>query len=791
MQSFDSDPPLIFRPAKARLLASRLAFRGSPVGVLTAMVGALLAFTLCGLIGLVSFLNLAAQKADSRFSGSPAVGGCIQISYRFDVLGNTGYERYVVARSSDQRCEQISPPPGLAGFPDPGEVFVSPEINRLRTTTDGMRRRFPAVAGVIGEAGLISADEKLVYVGAPFDEPTTNTTKFAIERFGGQSNWFDGFLRMRPDLLVMLALFFVIPMGAYLIYSSTLVTSQLRRRQFSILAVMGVERASLRRALVIETSITAGVGAVVGTSVAMVLVPRLSPIFFGLTPFSGDLSVPLVRAASVPIALTAVAFVASWLASGSGRRTRSTEQRSRSQSGGPARAARWWPAIALALGCGAMGASATSGSLHANGLVSYGGRGLTAIGLIGVAPTVAHAVSRTYANSSTALLFIVGERLRNPFGPTIRAIGSVAAGLFIVGVATTSVSLASAEGDAQELADALSTDGRLLIEASRPNELVVNALAGFDSLRVISPDIDSSQIDPPIAYGTCAAMRSAVGSVEKCPTGDIYAYVSYGGTGLSAQDAQLVPPTAIPEAQVGPRAEALSGLVVRTNVVWPENQEPDQILVTLPADQAQSLYDTLIGLDPTGNIGIFGAGSVAGATQYNSLLDLFRWGGYLVMALALASVTISLVALSSNRQAQSDYLSILGVTRARSALTLVAEVMLPAWWLSLMATLAAWGWGLAGAMGRGVPPVSVTDHAELLAYVVVAAMLVTGLVAIWSSGRTKRSGIPDRDGLVDIYDAYQPMSLGTSANDPRTSSSPPVDKLDRPSLRPPLDRSDF
>jgi ABC-type antimicrobial peptide transport system permease subunit len=76
--------------------------------------------------------------------------------------------------------------PGLVRNPQPGEVMVSPALQALLASPDGalLQPRFPKVAGVIGEEGLIGPNELFFYAGTNALSPQSNNVLRVADRFG-------------------------------------------------------------------------------------------------------------------------------------------------------------------------------------------------------------------------------------------------------------------------------------------------------------------------------------------------------------------------------------------------------------------------------------------------------------------------------------------------------------------------------------------------------------------------------------------------------------------------------
>lgn len=81
----------------------------------------------------------------------------------------------------DPADRDADPPPGLDGWPEPGEVHMSPALARAEP---GIGERYGDPTGTIGPRGLLSPTERLAYVGLPDGATVPEDWMYPIRGFG-------------------------------------------------------------------------------------------------------------------------------------------------------------------------------------------------------------------------------------------------------------------------------------------------------------------------------------------------------------------------------------------------------------------------------------------------------------------------------------------------------------------------------------------------------------------------------------------------------------------------------
>ncbi|MFJ9413708.1 permease [Streptomyces sp. NPDC101227] len=157
------------------------------------------------------------------------------------------------------------PPPGLARWPAPGEVMLSPELVR-EGQQERITSRYGRYAGTIGTSGLVSPSERLAYI-RPTQAPDSRADQsWRSVRGFGQSYPMGEVLDSRPLAQVLLTLGLLTGVPALMLLAvAARVGSRARDRRLSLLKALGGARR--HRALV--TMGEAALPAAAGTALAI------------------------------------------------------------------------------------------------------------------------------------------------------------------------------------------------------------------------------------------------------------------------------------------------------------------------------------------------------------------------------------------------------------------------------------------------------------------------------------------------------------------------------------------
>ena len=721
-------------PASLRdsmILATLFLRRGRGVNrVLALATGAVAAVALCGLLGLTQFLGQVGRTADARALGAHLMGGCIQGSLRYDPVRLEQYENLVLSST----CPAPATPPGLEQFPQPGQAYLSPALAALRLTDSRIKDRYPVVTGLIGRPGLTGSNELRAVLGVEPRSPGALGV-VTFDEFGSpQSDYLATHLRMSRQTVLILGLFFTVPATAYLIAAATRLSARVRERQLSLLAVIGVQERHLLRALMLESAVLAGAGAVLGMAVAVPLFNRLNLHFVAWTAFPGDFAIPGWAYPGLLLVVLGTAAVASWWGAGAwsrGPTARTTRQ--------PVRRQGWrWAVLAVGLAV-AMASMWLTVPLQ----VVLGGQSLTVAGLLAVAAPLCAGTGERLDASRSSLTWLAGARLRRPAGALTRSLAALSAGLFVLSVGSSTIQ--SRSTDPAVIERAQSADGLSVVEVRRPGALTQGTLRTY---QLLSGRTTSDGGYIATVHGPCSAIRAVVGSDRITCSHSIFGVYS---------TAQGVPRgiRATPTVLAGPRADALTGYVINPTEKSAVSPADDILLIPLPTAAAESLYDRLVGQDPVTNVRINGTALVSGASELIGILDVFRWGALFAITVALISALTSLVSLMHDRQPGNNYLQILGLSPRQAVTVSVVEVTAATAVCTVLSLFSSWLWAVATASPEH--PLQVEPFATPF---VVAAISLIAAAAVIVASSVHTAGvtvIPDRDNLAAAHDTFRTL----------------------------------
>lgn len=700
---------------------------------LTVITGCAVAIALSGLVGLGGFLGHVSSKGDGRYLGidSDEQGGCIQSGGRYDPYRETQYDVELLAAA----CDDPVVPPGLARFPQAGQVFLSPALARLQHTDSDIATRFPRVDGTIGRRGLTGSDELYAIVGIPPVAGELPVGFSSADGFGSHTGYIAGYLRIGIPTLLIIGFFFTLLPSALLIAACSRLNARSRERQHGILAIIGVDGRAMRRASVCESVLTVGAGAVVGVLLARPVLARATPMFVAWKAFPGDMLPPWFSAPLIFLAVLGLAMVgASWGA----RRRRRTASRTRALSSSGWR----WGLLVVGLACAAV---AVVWHSQAEWPLTLVGRLATFAALLSIGAVLCAAIGERLTRSDNAEVSLVGARLRRPSGSLTRALAALAAGLFVLSGGLTLTQSNITRQDPIAIQQAYSADGYSVVQVRRPSDEVRQVLAPFDGM--VGRDGAEGVSDPGTLRGSCATLSRTVGARVDCSAGILYSPLYPGEEAPRGSRA-----TAMPYS--GARPDALPGYVIDVAGSAAIAPGDDEVYVPLPVRQADRLYDRLVAADPAVSAHVVGEATVSGSSELVGILDVFRWGGSFAVLTTMLAVLVSLEALLLDRQSGSSYLQVLGMTGRRVRAVVLAEVATAAGAMIAVAFFASWLWALD--LGPSEPPIPIIDVA--LPFVVAFVVLLGAAAAvIWGTARSPGSGVvPDRDGLAAVHDAYEP-----------------------------------
>lgn len=226
---------------------------------------------------------------------------------------------------TDVRGRELEPegaraplPPGVGKFPEPGEMVVSPALDRLLKSDGGklLRERLPyRTIGTIDEKGLIGSHELAFFTGATgLAAHLDDATVARLDMFGSPGEPGDPW---DPVLLLLVLVVFVVllmPVGVF-IAAAVRFGGERRDRRLAALRLVGADSGMTRRIAAGEALAGAVLGLVFGTGFFLIGRQVAGSVeILGISVFPSYLdpspALALLVAVTVPAAAVAVTLLA-------------------------------------------------------------------------------------------------------------------------------------------------------------------------------------------------------------------------------------------------------------------------------------------------------------------------------------------------------------------------------------------------------------------------------------------------------------------------------------------------
>jgi hypothetical protein len=320
-------------------------------------------------------------------------------------------------------------PPGISRLPGPGQYYASPALAALiaGTPRDELGDRFPgARAATIGDKALTGPDDLVVYVGhSPAQlAPRPATVQVKTIAAGAQTSVWTNYFR---DAFAVGAVAFVLPI-LILIGTATRLAANRREERYASLRLVG----ATNRQIAVIASVEAGISALAGTLLGMLVFVLLRPALAGMALFGSRYFAYAVTPTALGyLALLVGVPIAAVLASlVSLRRVRiSPLGVTRRQTRPAPRAARLIP---LAVGIGLYIFGVLETTPQAIGAGVYPGLVLTLAGLVIAGPWLTAAAARALARrTGAASSLLAARRLTDTPKASFRAVSGLVLAVFL------------------------------------------------------------------------------------------------------------------------------------------------------------------------------------------------------------------------------------------------------------------------------------------------------------------------------------------------------------------------
>jgi len=228
------------------------------------------------------------ERADRTTWREPVAAtgeGAAVIATAADHLGGDSITRVDLARLDENATAPI--PPGMDAFPAPGEVWLSPAAADLLADVpeaDFLARYGEVtVAGELGEEALAHPNELVAVVGRAADDPVMTAERFNADAVSPRA--FDSFADGSADavygfymiLMVLAAVLMAVPAAVFGAAAARLTVSR-RDERLATLRLIGATPGQVMRLTLIETTLAAAAGSVVGTLGWMLVTPLVALI---------------------------------------------------------------------------------------------------------------------------------------------------------------------------------------------------------------------------------------------------------------------------------------------------------------------------------------------------------------------------------------------------------------------------------------------------------------------------------------------------------------------------------
>ncbi|MFI9600639.1 ABC transporter permease [Streptomyces sp. NPDC052043] len=538
-------------------MGARFAFTGGREGwlrvVLTAVGVGLGVALLLLTTAIPSALSVRHERSEARedytyIQNPPAKADDTLVIADVDT---TYHDKEVRGRLVEPEGPRAPLPPGVAAYPKPGEMVVSPALGELLGSGSGrlLRERLPyRVAGTIAESGLIGSRELAYYAGVENLAPRINGWQVArITEFGSPQRT----ERSDPVLLLLVMVVFVALLMPVAVFIAAAVRfgGEQRDRRLAALRLVGSDSRMTRRIAAGEAMAGSLLGLVFGTvffligrqAAGSVEVVGISvfPSYLNPSPWLAGLVAVAVPAAAVLVTLLALRGVV-------------IEPLGVVRTAKPARRRLWWRLLLPVVGLGMLypmfGQGRGNGDF--NQYLVIGGVTLLLIGVTALLPWTVETVVGRLGGGGVAWQLAV-RRLQLSSGTAARLVSGIA--VAVAGAIALQMLFAGVQGDYTK--DSGKNLSRAQMEVTAPRGISLTGVAekfsatkGVRKATVLSEasvadkssksEEEESRVSATVTVGDCASLRE-VARLSSCRDGDVFAL---SGGQFDADTVKLVKP---------------------------------------------------------------------------------------------------------------------------------------------------------------------------------------------------------------------------------------------------------
>ncbi|WP_330298334.1 ABC transporter permease [Streptomyces sp. NBC_00503] len=442
-------------------------------------------------------------------------------------------------------------PPGLKEFPGPGELAVSPALDRLMKTDEGklLRDRLDGkIVSTIGDAGLVGPGDLYFYAGSDRLAELQKTSPQYVKRVTAFENSLE-----KPALDPVLTLLVVLTFVALLMPVAVFIGAAVRfggdrrDRRLAALRLVGADGRMVRRIAAGEALAGSLIGLVLGTGfflAARQLAPAMN--LYQRSVFPSDLNPTPWLAALIALAVPAAAVAVTLFA----LRGVVIEPLGVVRTTTPRRRRIWWrlllPLAGLGLLAPMMGRGNDSGQF--NQWQVSGGVVLLLVGITVLLPWVLERVVGRIGGAGPVSWQLAARRLQLTSGSAARLVNGIA--VAVAGAIALQMLFAGTQGSytrdtghdpalASISVIMRSPDrGEPLSRTLSATEGVTQAVAlgSTSAARTANRSYEETGIQ--LTIGTCAALQ-VVADLPSCKDGDAFVLTGGGGArGMTGDTAQ-------------------------------------------------------------------------------------------------------------------------------------------------------------------------------------------------------------------------------------------------------------
>ncbi|WP_212911787.1 ABC transporter permease [Streptomyces sp. TS71-3] len=437
-------------------------------------------------------------------------------------------------------------PPGVAAFPRPGEMAVSPALKKLLASDDGalLRQRLPyRITGTIADQGLVGPSELAYYagtrdlhVGGP--ERIWNVQRISTFGKAGPTEGLD------PVLTLLVLMVFIVLLMPVAVFIATAVRfgGERRDRRLAALRLVGADGLMARRIAGGEALAGAVVGLVLGAVFFVILRQLAGRItLFDTSVFPSDLNPSPGLAVLVALAVPAAAVAVTLLA----LRNVVIEPLGVVRKGKPPRRRLWWRLLLPLGGLVLLYPMIGQGREQSfNEWMVIGGTVLLLIGVTALLPWVVEAVVNRLGGGAVSWQLAV-RRLQLSSGTAARMVNGI--GVAVAGAIALQMLFAGVSGDytRQTKNDLNRAQMTVHVPATVPLADADRALRATRGVRHTTAfgtsDMAAKAKDPEnfvsLSVGDCSALRE-LARLSTCHDGDVFVVTGAEYDTTTAQEAK-------------------------------------------------------------------------------------------------------------------------------------------------------------------------------------------------------------------------------------------------------------